>query len=177
MPIPPRTTPWEAPNNVMGTEKLCQNILDLVARDQVEALAWANTGNPGTLASFIDLNNAVRINSRWPVFTAAPSSEEANESNSGSFYPTKYVVHLEVEDSGPNPDLLVKTIQRRVRTVRAIIRGANIMSELFADFDVADFGVPTLTFSAVAYTSFLSKNQSTYFQYATFNATFDLLET
>jgi hypothetical protein len=175
MPVPDRTSPWVPPNSVMGTERVVQNLLDLVQRDEEEALAWANTGYDGALERFKEHNPAFTINTRWPILTICPSTEAGNYGDDGSLIPTQHELTVEVEDCGPDLSVLVRNIQRRVRAVRAIIWASSV-PEMFAGVDPNDFGFEKINFSKVNYSSFKVKGQNTYLQYANFTVVIDMVE-
>lgn len=100
-----------------------ENIESLLKANEAESLAWANDGD--AMPAYKVYRKALWYNTLWPVISIVSQSTEM-EGAGDEALPQTHVFLVEIEDSGPNPDDLVSTVERRVQAVSMIIETASL---------------------------------------------------
>jgi len=99
-----------------------ENLQTLIAANEAAALAWANDG--AAMDPFKVYRKALWYNTLWPVISIVSQTTEMVGAGDEAL-PQKHSILVEIEDSGPDPDELTVSVERRVAAIDMIITSAN----------------------------------------------------
>lgn len=143
MSIPQRTTAWQPlyPDaTLLGP--LVENCIEVVKRDQVEALAWAKArlaaaGMPldGTdkLPPFRSVRNTDMKDTKFPWLIIEPERTSADEQENGERLNEDHRIAIEMAITGKDPEQLTRSLSAYVLAVHMMLTSAG-PKELLAGY-------------------------------------------
>jgi hypothetical protein len=129
---------WTPAYNLVSIERLSQNLLDIFARDQLDALAWASP-DP-ILAPFTYFGQARRVDQQiFPSCLALPVRMPMTQSNEEAAVEMRQEVIIEIANVAPDPDKLAREMLTRARVIVAMVLSASPV-DIFAGVSTSGFG-------------------------------------
>jgi hypothetical protein len=131
MSIPARTSPWQPLyTQALFIGPLVENAIEVIKRDQSEALAWAKALlearagyqlGASPLAQFRSVRNTDMSDTKFPWCIVEPFSTTADEEGNGAAVAEGHRVSIELAITGKNPEQLTRTLEAYVLAVHMML--------------------------------------------------------
>ena len=132
--------PWQSKYAAKLTEPVTDQIVGIIGRDIVEALAWASGGVAPPLQPFVEYDLALLPVANFPALLVAPQQESFDDESQQTRHQTiRLFVSLAVTNQDRNR--LARAIQQYVRAVDAILNSAWELT--VEDFYADDLPLPS----------------------------------
>lgn len=99
-----------------------ENLQTLLQISETESLAWANGGQ--AMPAYKVYRKALWYNTLWPVISIVSQTTEKVGPGDEAL-PQTHSILIEIEQDGPDPDVLTVDVEKRVAAVSMIIESAN----------------------------------------------------
>jgi hypothetical protein len=141
--IPARTSPWQPIyQKALFLGPLVENAIEVIKRDQVEALAWAKATleaeagyslGTAALAPFRSVRNTDMKDTKFPWCIVEPEHTDADETEDGAAVAEQHRVAIEFAIEGKNPEQLTRMLSAYVLAVHMMLISART-DELLAGY-------------------------------------------
>ena len=133
--IPARTTPWQPLYKTLKfIGPLVENFIDVIKRDQVEALAWAKAllAVPGdaVLAPFRSVRNTDMRDTKYPWVIVEPERTATDEAEDGAAVKEDHRIAVELAITGKDPEQLTRTLVAYVLAIHMMLISASVKEVL-----------------------------------------------